>query len=402
MSDVQALVDALASELGRPVAVDDQHLRSIAYSSHPETVDSVRLASILQREAPQPVRAWLDELGIERADSYLRVPGNPGLAMAARVCIPLRFDDVPLGYLWLIDEPAPLGAEQLEEATRYAAEFEVALYRDRLLERDNRRLERELVGQLIGLRSGDRAAAAAELLRAGHLVKAPVYAVLSVSAFYGDGRQVDDGVLVRLVDAAEQVRRVVAPHHLLVLVDGDEVVLVLASATDDEPGRRGEAVVAASAASEASGWRIAVGVSAGRRSLDDLAAAYGEAHAAARVGTTAGYPDVVVRWDGLGADRVLVELLGDRKPADLLPASLRRLLGSAEGLVLVETLERYLDLGGDARAAAEALYLHRSSLYGRLRRIEEVSGIDLRSGDDRLEAHLGVRLWRLGGSRPSI
>ncbi|MBN9622586.1 MAG: helix-turn-helix domain-containing protein, partial [Actinobacteria bacterium] len=70
-----------------------------------------------------------------------------------------------------------------------------------------------------------------------------------------------------------------------------------------------------------------------------------------------------------------------------------------EALSLIETLERYLDLGGDARAAAEQLFIHRSSLYGRLHRIEEVAGVDLHSGEDRLELHLGVRLWRLGGSR---
>jgi hypothetical protein len=56
MSDVQALVDALAAELDRPTGVDDRHFRTIAYSSHAEDVDSERLTSILQREAPAAVR----------------------------------------------------------------------------------------------------------------------------------------------------------------------------------------------------------------------------------------------------------------------------------------------------------------------------------------------------------
>jgi DNA-binding PucR family transcriptional regulator len=76
---------------------------------------------------------------------------------------------------------------------------------------------------------------------------------------------------------------------------------------------------------------------------------------------------------------------------------MQRLLDSGDAAVLVPTLECYLDLGGDARAAAEALFVHRSSLYGRLHRIEEVARVDLGSGEDRLELHLGLRLWRLGG-----
>jgi hypothetical protein len=68
---------------------------------------------------------------------------------------------------------------------------------------------------------------------------------------------------------------------------------------------------------------------------------------------------------------------------------------------LVGTLERYLDHGGDARAASTELFIHRSTLYGRLNRIKEITGLDLRSGDGRLELHLALRLWRLaGGSLP--
>ncbi len=92
-------------------------------------------------------------------------------------------------------------------------------------------------------------------------------------------------------------------------------------------------------------------------------------------------------------------MVQDRDPVALIPSSFGRLLASAEAASLIETLERYLDLGGDARAAAETLFIHRSSLYGRLHRIEEVAEVDLRSGEDRLELHLGVRLWRLAGSR---
>ena len=64
---------------------------------------------------------------------------------------------------------------------------------------------------------------------------------------------------------------------------------------------------------------------------------------------------------------------------------------------LVGTLEVFLDLGCNARRTADALKLHRTTLYYRLRKIEEVLGIDLEDGSDRLALHLGLKLARLGG-----
>ena len=59
------------------------------------------------------------------------------------------------------------------------------------------------------------------------------------------------------------------------------------------------------------------------------------------------------------------------------------------------TLETYLDHAGDVKSTAAELWLHRTSLYYRLRRIEEVAGVDLNRGEDRLLCHVALRLARL-------
>ncbi len=100
----------------------------------------------------------------------------------------------------------------------------------------------------------------------------------------------------------------------------------------------------------------------------------------------------VTRWDDLRAYRLLTALpptaLGD------LPAGVRKLLdGGHEQLAL--TLETYLDHAGDVKQTAAELWLHRTSLYYRLRRIEEIAGVDLTRGEDRLLCHVALRLSRL-------
>src|SRR5215203_4689226 len=59
---------------------------------------------------------------------------------------------------------------------------------------------------------------------------------------------------------------------------------------------------------------------------------------------------------------------------------------------LIHTLDAYLSHGCDARKTAEALHLHRSTLYYRLERITEAVGGDLRDGETRFELMLSIRL----------
>jgi DNA-binding PucR family transcriptional regulator len=67
----------------------------------------------------------------------------------------------------------------------------------------------------------------------------------------------------------------------------------------------------------------------------------------------------------------------------------------------VETLRAYLDHFGDVSAASRALGVHSNSLRYRLRRITQVSGLDLESPDARLLAQVQLRLGGdADGARP--
>ena len=89
--ELQDLVDDLADELGRPVALEDRRWRLLAFSAHTELEDRVRQASILARAAPPDVAAWLDTLDLERAGDTVDTPENPAIEMGPRTCAPVRF-----------------------------------------------------------------------------------------------------------------------------------------------------------------------------------------------------------------------------------------------------------------------------------------------------------------------
>ena len=59
---------------------------------------------------------------------------------------------------------------------------------------------------------------------------------------------------------------------------------------------------------------------------------------------------------------------------------------------LAATAAVYLDCAGNVARAAAELGVHRQTLYYRLGRIEEVTGLDLGKGQDRLALHLALTL----------
>jgi DNA-binding PucR family transcriptional regulator len=396
MNDVQELIDSLASRLGRPVGLDDRRFRAIAYSSHEDEIDAVRRTSILGRQAPEPVIDWLEQLGLTRAHDVVRVPGNPTLGMVARLCLPVRFHGRLLGLLWLIDDDVPLTDEELLACRESSDEIAEELYRLRQEAHDERRAEAAWVKAALKASEFDRASPA-PLVAA-----APMYAALVVAVAFPADAAVPSGVDVRLTDAVDHMRRLVAPRHQLATVEHDRATLIVAgsAATDIERHAGALLTAAETELADIDGAQVLVGIGEPTALVEAFPRSAAAALSAVRLGCSMPELGPLIKWSDLGAMRLIVELVGDRDPEGILPPALRRLLADPDGAMLALTLETYLEHAGDVPAAAAELFIHRSSLYNRLQRIEEIAGVNIRSGADRLELHLGMKLWRMCAAAP--
>ncbi|WP_143669795.1 CdaR family transcriptional regulator, partial [Streptomyces sp. rh195] len=100
----------------------------------------------------------------------------------------------------------------------------------------------------------------------------------------------------------------------------------------------------------------------------------------------------VARWSAIGPYRLLTALPGagdgpgDPAVAPLLAPPHRE---------LAHTAEVFLDRAGQAGRTAAALGIHRQTLYYRLSRIQQITGLDLNDGEDRLLLHMAVKRARL-------
>lgn len=350
---LQPAVDDLARQLGRPVLLEDHAQSVLAYSEQDGPMDDVRRDSILRRHTTREVKTHFRAAGIFEARGPLRVPAASGVL--ARICVPLRHRDRLLGFLWLFDSPV-MSDSDVALAAKSAEELSRTVLHDLLAAGVNARREQ---AALVRILAGD-ASAVPVLVDEGGFPPLPV----TVLVVRGARELLLDGLLAaRLRFSARHVLRT------------DHGVLVCAGAVrvSDVPALFAGPVV--------------VGVGTTRPDLSSVHESYVEAsHASVVAARVPGFGPVT-SWDSLGVYRMLATM-----PADAVHPGVLAL--PAE---LVATLETYLDLAGSAVETAKALRLHRTSLYYRLRRVAELTGTNLRDGDERLTLHLSLKLARLHG-----
>jgi len=204
--------------------------------------------------------------------------------------------------------------------------------------------------------------------------------------------------------ALNRARDELPTRQALTLVRPDHGVLLMTvrngGTRSDGPVSRAAATlhrVAAELLAEPTDWTPLVGVGDARSRLTDAELTYRHARQAAEVSAVVRSFGPVTRWDDIGVYQTLVDLPVAAISSSRLHPGLALLLDSREAETWLRTLEVYLDAACDARSAARTLNIQRGSLYHRLNRIEEIAGVDLRTGSDRLALHLGLKVARLAG-----
>jgi hypothetical protein len=373
--DLQDLVDEVSRLLGAPATLEDREFTLLAFCAHGSadgsgspvdggTMDAVRARSILGRGSTPEVRRRFEEFGIARSATPLRIPADPAAGILTRLCLPVRSGDRLHGYLWLLDEGrtdvADPAAPGLAAAGALAAEA-------------GRLLAEERPG------TADLPAA----LRAALTGPAPQRAVRTLTEALGPATPV---TLVVLLPATPGLPAGWTPPGAgavpALLADGTEVVVLLPL-----PGAGDTRPAGALSAAALSGLPpgSTAGVAAIRCGCGELPAQWHEARTAARVAAVDPRLAPAASWPELGAWRQIAALPGP-------DPSLGPLLADP---VLTGTAEVWLDCAGSPQRAATRLCIHRQTLYYRLGRIEELTGLDLADGADRLLLHLGVRTARL-------
>lgn len=394
---LQELIDVLAERLHRSVALDDVALNLIAASRHFGDEDTVRVQSILGRGVDPELQAQVLALGIADLDGPHRIEAPVDLGAKPRICAPVRCAGVLLGYLWLIDDER-ITPEDLRETGLVADQAGTILYRRELFLQRRQARSSSLLRDLLSVDHATRAAAAREALDEG-LVPPDAEVTIGIIA---PEHPTGEGVSDAFAQAAQHGATIGTGPAVLCLPRSHELVVLVAHPSggstqdSDKVMRR---LVAGAA--ERIGSSVVLGIGGRRSALTDSHLSYQEAVVAVRAARFLSRTGDVVTWDSLGVYGLLAQLDPQQISPGKQTTPLVRLATSRNGEILVATAETFLDLAGSMQRSAEALHIHRATLYQRLARIEEVTGLDLDDGGDRLTLHLHLKLARLMGKVPS-
>lgn len=398
-SELQDIVDDLARRLGAPTVLEDHEERMVVYSSHSQPIDEVRRESILRRATRHEVMTWFRGQGILQASEPLRIPRQPDQGILGRLCVPVRYRGTLMGWLFLIDDDERLCAAEVAMARQAAGHAALLLYEEQLAAR----LASGALSHLLSPAEDLREAAAEQITDQCLLPGRGPVAIVTVQPLGLDERSARQRVSEALRDTARAAgaQRSPAAGQGMQLTCADHGALLVRAgrgqaAAEQVAGTVAEVLRQRTAGTP--GTRVVAAVGDPQDRIADAYLSYRQARLAAKVAAVIPTVGEVARWRDLGVFRMLAMLPDSAAQSSLDPrVSTLFSVGSPE---LVTTLEVYLDLGCDAKAASALLHLHRATLYYRLDKVAKLTGANLRDGNDRLTLHLGFKLARLAGLHP--
>ncbi len=375
LGDLFRLADAVAAVVDAPVTIEDANSRVLAYSARQDRTDPARVSTIMGRRVPDDVLARFRSRGVFRE---LSRGGNPIYVAAQRdgtlprLIVPIRMGGELLGSMWAV---VPGKVPDARAAAFADAGPVVALHllRRRARVDAERRHSAERVRAILEGRGSVRVAAA-EL----DLADVP-HRVVAIDA--AGREQVDElrteglrlAMWERITTGIGRRPAVADMHGLLYAVvpdgpgDGGWDALRAALA-----GAGGEQSLAAAGAP--------VPITELPRSREQAQETLGLLRAGLVPGRVADYQDA---WAVLALHR-LANAAAAAGVADLGPVPLLRQHDEANGTEYVHTLYEWLRYPGDPRAAGQALRIHPNTLRYRMRRVADLSGVDLTDANVRL------------------
>jgi sugar diacid utilization regulator len=180
-------------------------------------------------------------------------------------------------------------------------------------------------------------------------------------------------------------------------------VLVLVPGGDEATAARAADAVLHEMQASLSGYTFALGRSRVAGEPAELPRAASEALLAANVaeGSDINPAHPALAFEQTGAYRLLLSAMSEN------PSELQRFYAeTVEPLVaydeqyetdLVRTLETFLEADGNVAGTAQRLFTHRHTIYYRLERVRELSGLDVSSSDGREKLSLGLKSMRVLG-----
>jgi PucR family transcriptional regulator, purine catabolism regulatory protein len=395
-ADLRAVVDLIAVRTESAVAIVDRDLNVVASS---EPAASARPAVAFQEYLTDPRLVQVFEAaGRSRCALVLPESSSTAAAIVAPVVVG---DDVPAYVL-----TADTGARGIDEdgrllLTEHAATVcGVILGRDQIMAAAASRARDDLVEGLLYARAADADETDRWAKHVGYDSDEP-HRVLSMAVVAG----ADAAPAGRAERASAALERMLGlqPPVVIAAVRGTEVVVVLRQAADgasslDATKRLGEWCIQRLHESFPD-VSLTIGVGPVCRAATEIAQSYADARRAVEVTRRMGRTGQVAAFEELGIHRLLLESADISALRDFAVATFGDLVHRRADYL--STLACYFRENSSPQRAARRLHVHANTVTYRVRRIEQLTGLDFGNYSDRLVAQVALEILDAVGPEES-
>ncbi|MFC4559319.1 PucR family transcriptional regulator [Virgibacillus kekensis] len=386
------LADRIADIFKCPITIEDSNHHVVSYSKHKENIDEARISTIMNRKVPDKVINGLWKNGIMPklidSDHPVIIPEIKEIGLGRRVAISIRKSNEILGFIWAHTSDQTLSDEEIKlfkEASAYVRKF---FLQSRQRRQKSEEGYKDFFWQLLrgDFRDSDDIHRKAKQFNI-NLEGNKAIVIISFSdevteqmekhAYYLSESQVKVSVITRLFD------------------DNEFIMLVR---LDDEanPDQTINEFIHQFIQKMSKQLKLnSVNGSAGLfyHSAQNIADSHHQAVEVLRLKEK--FPDKlngVFLYEDLGVYQFIERLYEFQKQIHYQNPQIEKLRSydKTHHTSLLHTLDVYLHCNNNVYQAAKTLFIHSNTMNYRLKRIREVSGIDLKDPNQKTTLYLDL------------
>jgi DNA-binding PucR family transcriptional regulator len=393
---LEEFVDAISERLQCPVTIEDSNHQLLAYSSHDDGTDAARVSTIIGRRVPERVinRFWKEGVipTLNQSDEPLVIPQINDIGLGNRVAISIRKNNEVLGYIWVLEVGRTLTKEDLVDLKLAASKAKNQLLQLNLQKKKKEKNHQELLWQMITGESQDHQTIADQLSKIGLQSKNP----LAIIAFHF--ASIDGDLYKKLVYIAKTTQKI---NILIQTLDENQLVFLVSplSQTNDFHGAKEFINTFKAQVKERFGiFDIDSGCGYAYENYKLVKKSYDEAAKVITLKQT--YQKELASanfYHELGVFRYIDRLkqMDDLESIRVNPAIQKLQTYDQENRThLLETLEVILRMDGNMNETAKELHCHVNTLNYRLKRIQEITAIQLKDPVQKLGLYIDLLLAR--------
>ncbi|WHY72309.1 PucR family transcriptional regulator [Fictibacillus enclensis] len=394
---LENLADTISEVLHCPVTIEDANHRLLAYSTHEDSTDPARIATIIGRRVPEKVinSLWRDGVipRLQSSDEPLRVSSISKVGLGDRVAVSIRKNEEVLGYIWALEVDRHIADEELgllKKAAQSAKNQLLQLYTG---SRRKQESLQEFFWKLLTGHMNSEEAILDSLRELGIMPSSPV----SVLIFQFP--QEIDAAFEKNISYITSVNQSVKAQ--LTAADENQMIMLVTSSRKEDLRDTLQEFIRSFTQQMAERFGVK-GITAGfggvYHAYQLTEKSFKEAQQVIKIKDrfSEGVEDLF-GYESLGIYQFLDVIHEQQQASRYRNPSLAKLqeYDRLHKTDLYQTLDTYLSAGSNAHQTAAVLHIHLNTLTYRLKRISEVGQIDYKNTNQKTMLYLDLQIQRL-------